>query len=212
MSLTATELETIVEGPPAPERQTWTDPDGWIVDSATGEVLGRADVAQRFEVTSDEAADWTLQIRSEIEGRIAGLVARKTAAVAMIDALIADQRRRLAWWDWRFAASLTSFARSCLTGKARTAKFAWGQVAFRKTAGSTVILDDAAALAFVETWAPEKVKVVRSVNVSAVKAAIEAARAACPDEEIEVPFLRVSGEDETVSITTGIAVEKGGGR
>ena len=211
MSLTATELETIVESS-ATERQTYTDPDGWIVDAATGEVLGRADVAQRFEVTSDDAADFVLQIKSEIEGAIAGLTARKTALVAMLDAQIADQRRRLSWWDWRFAASLTAFARSCLTGKARTAKFAWGQVSFRKTAGSTVILDDAAALAFVEAWAPEKVKVVRSVNVSAVKAAIEACQAACPGEEIEVPFLRVSGEDETVNITTGIEQPEKGKR
>ena len=75
----------------------------------------------------------------------------------MLDAQINAATRTLTWWDWRFGPSLVAVARSCLTGTSKTVLFNWGKVAFRSTPGSTQIIADAAAVAFVEKmWKPAK--------------------------------------------------------
>lgn len=208
LALVGTPADSIAgEVLPQPVRETGTTEDGFIFDLLTGEVLGRTDAEERFEVRSLDAAEWVLELRSQIEGRMHGLAARKAAVVAMIDLLIAGERRKLSWWETRLSPSLVEFAREQLgTGKSRTWRCAWGQVAFRKTKGSNAIINDEQAMAFVELWAPELVKVVRSVNVTSVKGALEAAKAACPDEDIETPFLASTGETESVTVSTGIEV------
>lgn len=195
--------------PAAPEPpQTACTEDGYVYDINTGEVLGHYEVEERFEVRDVDAANWVLEQRSQIEGRLAGLVARKQAVLEQLNALIGVERRKLSWWEMRFGPSLTAFARQVLgDGKSRTWRCVWGSVAFRKTKGTTSIIDNEQALGFVELWAPQLVKIVRSVNVTAVKGALDVARAQCPDDEIDTPFVVTSGETESVTISTGIEVK-----
>jgi phage host-nuclease inhibitor protein Gam len=199
---------------PAPAPETAVDPDGWVYDVATGEVLGHQEVDPYFAVMSTEAADWVLRLRSKIEGDLAGIDARIRALTAQLQALRSAQVRRLSWWDWRFSAELVAFARTTLRGKSRTAHFAWGKVAFRRNAGTHQILDMAEAVAWVKDWAPERVKVVESVAVKDVLAAIEVVARATGEEPDRPPFLQHIGGGETATVSTGIVVgtnhERGG--
>jgi len=197
--MSTAELETL----PA---ETAIDAEGWIYRVDTGEIVGHSGASELFDVQDHESADWVLELRSQLEGEITGLAARKRALVAQLDAQINAATRRLAWWDWRFSPSLIAFARSQLKGKSKTVQFNWGKVAFRSTPGSTQIIDDAAALAFVETWAPDQVKVVKSVGIKAVQAAQEIATQATG--ETDTPeFIVCSPPGENVTISTGIDVK-----
>jgi hypothetical protein len=209
------ELEAIIEGTadgepmPVPGTATATDADGFAFDVETGEVLGHAEVVAAFVIDNDHAADWALRLRSQIEGDLAGIEARKRALVRQLDVLHRAKQRRLAWWDWRFGAGLALFARGLLAGKARTAHFTWGSVSFRRTAGRRQILDMDAAVAYVEAWAPGKVKVERTVAIKDLLAAMRA-EALATGEPVERPgFLAESGPEESVRISCGIGIAGG---
>jgi len=183
------------------------DSDGWLYDPETGEVVGRADVPEAFVVDTQEKAEWVLELRSRIEGDLAGVEARLRAVTQQLEAIRRRHVRRLAWWDWKFSSSLIGFARSCLTGKARTARFGWGSVSFRRTPGTTQICDNAAAVEFVRTWRPELVRVVESVTVKAVAEAKETALRETGEDE-PLAFVVRSEPGESVSIVTGIEREE----
>ena len=190
--------------------------DGTPIDAESGEVLDPASPeviaavaalpVERFAVDSEDAAEWVLEKRAEVESEVAALTQRRDAILANFDAMLAQRRRRLQWWEFRFASDLVGFARRTL-GKGKTRQFAHGKVSFRATPGSTAILDDAAALAFVRAWRPDLIKVVESVNVTAVKAAIAAANAAVEgDDYSDPPWLKTSGPGESVKIETGVGL------
>ncbi len=203
-------IEAIEQRLQEAERPTAVDGEGWIYDTETGEVLGRQDAPAAFAVESVEAAEWVLEIRSQIEGEIHGVDARIRALTEQLGRLRAEKVRRLSWWEWKFGPSLAVFARGLLRGKERTARFAWGKVAFRSTRGTTQILDMEAAVAWMRVWAPERVQVktVETVKVMDVLRTIaEAARAT--GEEPEMPgWLASSGPEESVTISTGIQIKE----
>ncbi len=189
------------------ERETAVDADGWEYDVATGEVLGRPDVHELFEVRSVDDAEWVLELRSAIEGEIAGVRARLKAIESNLRALESAQVRRLSWWEWRFAPSLVAFARRQLTGKSRTVRFAWGKVAFRKTRGSTDILDPERALEFVRAWNPKAIRVKEHVTTADVLATLHTIEMATHEVPETPNWLIRSGEAESVTISTGIDVQ-----
>jgi hypothetical protein len=207
VSLTPGDLEEIVT---ASERQTAVDGDDWLYDTDTGEVLGHVEVTERFTVDSASAADWALELRSRIEGNIAGIDARIKALNEQLQALRKQEVRKLSWWEYRFGGSLIAFARAMLAGtKSRTARFTWGKVAFRTTPGRTQILDMTHAVQFVKTWDPDAVKVVESVTTKDVRNALAAASAATGEDlSRSLPFLIESGPGESVTVSTGIETER----
>lgn len=199
------DLLALIEPTPPAGRQTDVDPDGWIFDINSGEVVGRVDADDQFTINSVSDADFVLELRSRIEGEIAGIDARLAAVTAQLKALRAAQVRRLSWWIWKFEPGLVTFARTLLAGrKERTARFGWGQVAFRTTPGNHRILDDAEAVAWVRIWAPEKVRVVETVSVKDVLATRAAVAAETGDEPDRLPWLAAGGAKESVKVSTGI--------
>lgn len=200
---------TVLPPESPPPRATDVDADGWVYDVETGEVLGHTDVAEDAGVATLEEAERLLELRSRVEGRIAGLQARREALVKNLTAQIAAETRRLSWWDCYHRPRLVEYARAHLPKKGKTWRCAWGKVAFRKSAGTTEILDMAEAVAFVEGLEPSLVKVVKSVGVKAVA---EAQRIATElfGEPPALPFVRSTGETEAVSVETGVDVEPGG--
>lgn len=183
--------------------RTATTRDGWIYEIETGEILGHADVLDRFEVNSADAADWVLGMRSAIEADIVATDLRLRAVTEQLKAIRREHERKLAWWEWRFRPSLVAFARSVLAGrKERTARFTWGSVSFRRTQGSRQILDMEAAVAWMKTASPGRVKVVESVTVTdVVKAAGDPGDG---DALSGFRWLSCTGPGESVKITTGV--------
>jgi hypothetical protein len=203
-TLTPSDIEDIV----APATENYVDEDGYIIDSA-GEVVGRVGVPDRFEINSEDSANWALELRSKLEGDIAGIDARLKAVTAQLHDIRKQKLQKLAWWDYRFSSQLVGFARRFIDGKKeRTAQFTWGKVAFRKTVGRTEILDMTHAVAFVRTYEPDAVKVVESVTLKDIKKARETAGTLAGEELEALPFLASSGPGESITISTGIEVER----
>lgn len=206
------EIESIVSGPQEiKEANSVVDADGWIYDSATGEVLGRENLDGRFAIDSEESANWALKLRVEIETKILALDAQLRVLSQQIDALRNAQVRRLAWWDWRFRSELIQYARKRLEGrKERTAKFIWGNVAFRKCKGATTILDHQAAVDYVKTWCPERVKVKESVSSEDVKHVMDILTESTGNPQPKPNWLVLAEPREEIKIETGMDVEAKG--
>jgi hypothetical protein len=180
---------------------------GWVADDETGEILGHIAATERFAVDTVETAEWVLKLRSEIDAEIAAIDLRREALVKHLGDLRSRALRRLSFWDYRFAPSLIAFARSQLSGNSRTARFSWGSVGFRRAPGTHQILDMDAAVEWMWTYAPHKVKFKRSVNVKDVLE-VRAALAKEYDEDPQhLPWLSKSDEGVNVRISTGIDVK-----
>lgn len=205
------ELMTAIEEA-TERRRIVTSHDGWSTDEETGEIVGYEHLPQRFEIKDEESADWVLELRSRLEGEVVGLEARRDALVRQVNAMIGERHRQLAWWDWRFRPGLIEFARKCLKGATvRTKKFAWGQVAFRKSQGTREIIDQNAAIGYVQGIAPELVKIKVSVDIKAVLKARELWAEAAGEtggEPERLAFLVESGPGENITISTGIGIDK----
>lgn len=203
-------MQTLSEPRAEVERETAVDSDGWLYDVATGEVLGRPELPDRFTVDSESSAEWALELRSKIEGDLAAVRARKRALVAQLDALESGILRRFAWWEFRFLPSLVDFARQNLPKKGRTWRCPWGAVAFRTTQGSTEIVDMQAAVDWCRAWRPEAVQRKEWVTVAGVREACQAAFAATGEGD-PVGFVKSTGPGESVTVSTGVDI-KGGAR
>ena len=222
--MATTELHSTTAGPGEGRAgYLQTDPDGYVFDPESGEVHGVTDPetgavvwlveagqdvpqdAGRFEIRSREAADWVLKLRMEEEAALLALEAKKSALLANLEGQAVHHRNRLKGLAWRFDNDLAEFARQELAarhGAGKTLKLTFGSIAFRQTKGSAEVTDPAAALDYVREWAPERI-VPKPVGVEAVKAAIEAERAA--DQEPDVAgFFRQAEPRESCSIRTGI--------
>lgn len=200
---------TLAEIIAPPERNLVQTEDGFLVDDATGAVEGHiADLPDRpFEIKDDESADFALKLRSQIEGEIAGLQIRKAALDAEMDAVINRRRQKLAWWVFRFEPDLRRYSKTKLTGKAKTAYFNWGHVQFRDLKGTNKIISPEEALSYVETFAPELVKVKRWVDVTEVLEAAKRAEAALGEKQDNLGFIKNTGAETVVKITTGIKLD-----
>jgi hypothetical protein len=212
-NLTDGDLIAVIESAPAGPVID-IDPDGWLFDVHSGEIVGRVELDERFQVETMEAAEWALELRSRIEGDVAGIDERIRAVTAQLRLLRGERLRRLSWWDWRIAPSLILYARELLRGKkTKTARFGWGQVSFRSTKGSHAILDMEAAVAYVRTWAPGRVKVKteESVGIRDVLEVRDMVARMTGDEPEHLPWFAASGPSENVVISTGIEIknEKG---
>lgn len=195
---TATEPDAQAE----PDRYVETTHDGWVYDLNTGEVIGRVEDDTYWTIDSPEGADRALELRAIIEADILALDARLKALSANLHALRRERERRLSWWEWKFHGPLIAFARTRINKRVRSARFVHGVVSFRKTQPTTTIIDDAAALEFVDTWAPEAVTIKRSVTKKAVELAIERARPTLGDEPL--PWVVTAPAGESINIKTGI--------
>ena len=186
------------------------DEDGYLVCLVDGEVLGRVGLDEHFTIDTEAKADWALELRSEIEGELAGIDARIKAVTEQLSRLRKQKLARLSFWDFKFRSQIIGFARTWLENrKERTMQLTWGKVAFRKTAGRTEIMDMPKAVAFVRAWAPDAVKVVETVNQEAIKEARENAVAAnFAGVPPDLPFLASSGPGESITISTGITKER----
>lgn len=189
------------------ERETAVDPDGWIYDTSTGEVIGREDLPAKFEVDDIDKAEWSLELRSKLEGDIAAIDIRLAAVREQLQAIRREKLRRLSWWDWKFGDSLKAFARSQLGKKSKTAQFAWGKVSFRTTAGNNEIMDMEAAVEWMKVWKPAKVKVTEKVGVKDVLATIQEVAEISGEKPEKPPWLISSDSHENVTISTGIEIK-----
>lgn len=147
--------------------------DGWIVDTTSGEIIGRADVDEAFHADDEQKVEWVLEKLQDTEADIQRekwlLAARKAA----IEARIAGLQRRADWLNWRFGPELQQWAKVQLEGKKkRSLQLTFGKLAFRVGQPKIAIAPEVEmerVISYCEENIPEAVKVVKTFLVSGLK-------------------------------------------
>lgn len=151
----------------AVQPETITTPEGYVI-TEEGEIIRHID--QPFAVVDRNSAEWVLQRLMDADAAIFAETARLTAVTEHIQARMKEQTRRRDWLRARFAHELEQYAAGQLVGqKARTLVLDHGKISFRRTSGSTQVLDMAAAVEWAKQNAPESLKITESVLVSPLK-------------------------------------------
>jgi hypothetical protein len=207
-----TETETQAPATILPARQWAYDSDGCVYDPETGELYDPADIPDEvrhayrpIEIINRDQAEDALQYRARIESGIVALQLRLQSVTEGIGAQITQERRRLAYWDFKHESGLIGFARRMLRGKEKTARFDNGKVAFRATPAHSEVIDNEAGVAWMRKWNPAKVKVqhrewVTATDVKEVRKMVEAETEA----PVYLPFLVTGEPGESITIDTGI--------
>jgi len=177
----------------AVQPETVTTPDGWIVDADTGEIIRHS--CDAFAVTDRDSAEWVLEKMQEVDASIVADEIRLRVIAERIQSRIKHQEQRRNWLRNRFAGELEEYAQSALTGqKARTLILDNGKISFRKTPGSTTVIDMAAAIVWAKSNAPDALKVTETVLVTPLKGR----------DDLPEAIFTVTPPSEKCTIETGI--------
>jgi hypothetical protein len=179
--------------------------DGYIVDAATGEVLGLLE-DDTFMVTSPDAADWVLKKIAGEEAAIVALDVQEQAILTNIARLRKQFQARVKFLHWKFDAQLEALARDQLAVKkgrpSKTYTLPHGSIVFRNVPESYAVEDMESAVEFVEAIEPELVTIKIEKRVTSAQARHAAELAGLTD--LDVPGLKVNPAYEKVTIATGI--------
>jgi phage host-nuclease inhibitor protein Gam len=187
--------------------------DGWIV-SPEGEVIGSVHVPNpfvkpdAFHVTDRKSADWVMAKKAEIAGNRVSIAAQYRAAVANFERLDKQEAAKEAALARRFDGELEAWAKEWLAGgKARSVQLLHGELAFRKSQGTTKITDMVRAVAFVrEVGGAEDVKVVETVTATTLKKLASATFADGIANPEFFAFVETSGPRDNFKIETGVSL------
>ncbi len=176
--------------------ETITTAEGWIVDTETGEIIGRADVHELFRVTDMDSAEWVLARMQETDAQILAETAILQARIEAQQTRIDVQRRRRDWLERRFGPELEIFAAQELDGKkTRTLQTGFGKLSFRRGVEKIVVREGCIITAV--TWAkmncPAAIKTTETILVSELKGQ------KLPDDAFEI----IPAADK-FTITTGV--------
>jgi hypothetical protein len=185
--------ETIEGEIQAVQPDTITTTEGYIMDADTGEVIRHIDAP--FAVVDRNSAEWVLQKMMDADAAVFAEEARLAAITRHIQVRIKEQASRRDWLRARFAVELEQYAGGQLAGrKVRTLVLDYGKIAFRKTTGSTTVLNMPAAVEWARQNAPEAVKVAETVLVTPLKGR----------GDLPLDIFTVTPPGEKCSIETGI--------
>lgn len=138
--------------------------DGYIVDPATGEVLGNTEQLQTAEWALRKRAEAHAHgeaLRSEMELLINGIRER-------FELRINEVIRRIEWLDLAHGASIQEYAKALIPAGKKSVHTAWATIGFRSSRESCTVLDAERALAYLEGICPAAIKTERRVLVSQI--------------------------------------------
>ncbi len=178
-----------------PER-TIIQHDLYLVDEATGEIVGHVEETERFHVHDQGSAEWVLSKWFEADSELAALEARKKVLLANIDAMQRDHQRRLDWLNLRFGDELREWARTELEGsKSRTLKTVFAKLSFRKLKAKLLVHDEEKAVAWAKVNQPQAVKTTEKLLVSMLENVYD---------DFEAPGLSIEPARDKFSVDTGV--------
>ena len=187
--------------PEAPD-EIWDtiEVDGYLVNSATGEVVGLVD--DTFHVDDEKSAEWVLEKMQQEDAQVAGLTARLNAIKENIETLRNRHANRRTYLETKFGAELAEFAKTQLDGKIKSWTCPFGTVAFRSTPERLAVADEDKALEWAKVHEPQAVKTTEKFLISRLgkdtqKAILEAGTAS-------LHGLRIEPAGESVTIKTGV--------
>jgi hypothetical protein len=123
----------------------------------TGEYAGPVDGWLGEELATEDDVLLAMQRLLQYETDLKAQQLAMQSVVERCKSMVKDKERKVQWLQARYGAQIAAFAKSQLTGKAKTWKCPWGQVAFRNSQPSFSILDE------------EKAAYVIPLNLEAIK-------------------------------------------
>jgi len=108
----------------------------------TGEYAGPVDGWLGDELKTEDDVLLALQRLLKYETELKAEQLATQSVIERCKTMVKDKERKVQWLQARYGAQIANFAKSQLTGKAKTWKCPWGQVAFRNTQPSFSVLDE----------------------------------------------------------------------
>ena len=133
------------------------------------EVLHDPEV-KRFEVKDLDTANWAIGKMMNAHERIVMREAQAAAYKYKIEAWLAEANKDdLATCEF-FESELRPFVQQAILGtKKQSVKLLYGTAGFRHSPGTVEVEDEDAAVAYCESFAPEMVRVKKSIDKMAIK-------------------------------------------
>lgn len=126
--------------------QTYTIQDNFVVDQASGEVLGEV-VDQAGAISSQEALEAVLERIGNVESQLVALQARHSAILENCKKLEKRKENYLAYLKSVYSSPIEEYAKARLEGgKSRTLTTPYGSVSFRVVKGGLKVVDKTLAL------------------------------------------------------------------
>lgn len=182
--------------------QTTVEIDGMIFDTETGECLGAT--KPEFHVTDEKSAEWVMSKVFALDAEILAYESRLKALSENLGTMKAEKERQRAGLLYRFGPELEHFAKENLPKGKKTWTCPYGSVSFRTTHPRLDVVDEALAVAFCKTYAPEAVKVKESVLKSLIPDRVQAELAAAQNETGQTFGFELVAGGESTTIKTGV--------
>ena len=144
--------------------------NGWVIDSNTGEVVGAYGWLENGAVESEQDL-WILQKKMlEIDSLILGEKAQLKRIQDMCAKRIKQLESRRSWMELKYGVTATEVARELLPRNKKTYTSPYGEITFRTSKAKVTFTDQASAVAWARTYAPDAIKTTESVLVSKLSA------------------------------------------
>ena len=146
--------------------------DGWIIDPATGEVVGAYGWLDKDEIETEQDLWLVQQQILKVESLIVGEQAQMKRIVEMCEKRIKALQRKRDWIEHKYGQSAFRVAREHMPKGRKTYTSPYGEVSFRTTKDRLVVDDHIQAVAWAKMVAPDAVNKVETVLVSKIPAKV----------------------------------------
>jgi len=173
-------------------------------DIETGEYAGPVDGWLGDELKTEDDVLLVLQRLLKYETELKAEQLAMQSVVDRCKQLVKDKERKVQWFQNRYGAQIAAYAKTQLTGKAKTWKCPWGQVAFRTSQATFSIIDDEKAAlviplgldAIKTEYKIYKSKIPREVQLTLVEQYPDIFSVTEPTENFSVKTLTASDTEE----------------
>ncbi len=136
----------------------------------TGEYAGPVDGWLGEELKTEDDVLLALQRLLKYETELKAEQLAMQSVMERYKSMVKDKERKVLWLQARYGVQIAGFAKQQLTGKSKTWKCPWGQVAFRTSSPLFTVLND------------EKAAMVIPLNLDAVKVEHKVYKSKIPKE------------------------------
>lgn len=170
----------------------------------TGEYAGPVDGWLGEELASEADILLAMQKLLQYETELKAQQLYAQSVVERCKSMVKEKERKVQWLQARYGAQIANFAKSQLTGKAKTWKCPWGQVSFRTSTPSFSILDEEKA-AYVIPLTLDAVKIEHKVYKSKIPKEVQLTLV---EQYPELFSMTESTENFTVKTLTATGTEE----
>jgi hypothetical protein len=144
--------------------------NGWLIDPHTGEVVGVYGWLENG-VIEDEQDLWILQKKMlEIDSLIVGEKAQLKRIQDMCAKRIKQLESKRDWMELKYGVTASEVARELLPRNKKTYTSPYGEITFRTSKVKIAFTNQAAAVEWAKSFAPDAIKTAQSVLVSKLSA------------------------------------------